>query len=121
MAAACSSLRAHRAAVEAHERALFDRLFWSWRSEDLRIVEIEQVPFALDSAWSPPTVQLFADLWTPLAPALDGLRAGFERALGDGELVGRFEYFKKYADAWGDMLERGADEGLGLIVDQFEG
>jgi hypothetical protein len=106
--------------AQAAARAMFDRLFWSWRSEELRIVEINFVPFALDTAWSPPTVKLFAELWTQLAPVLDGLRPAFDRALGDGEIVGRFEDFRKYAHAWGDILERGAGDELGLIVVQYE-
>jgi hypothetical protein len=107
---------------EAHAaaRALFDRLFWSWRSEELRIIEVDREPFGLDSAWSPPTVKLFAELWRQLAPVLDGLRPAFERALGEGELVGRFDDFRSYAHAWGDILERGSADGLGLIVVQFE-
>ena len=107
---------------EAHTaaRSLFDRLFWSWRSDDLRIVELESVPFALDTAWSPPTVNLFGELWRPLAPALDGLRAAFERAAGEGELVGRFDDFNQYARAWGEIVTRGARDELGLIVVRFE-
>lgn len=107
---------------EAHAaaRAMFDRLFWSWRSEDLRIVELDRAPFALDSAWSPPTVKLFAELWTPLGPALDSLRQAFDRAASEGELVGRFDDFRRYARAWGHILERGAAEGLGLIVVQYD-
>lgn len=106
--------------AHAAARAMFDRLFWSWRTEELRIVEIDRIPFALDSAWSPNTVRLFAELWQQLSPALDGLRQAFDRAAGEGELVGRFDDFRKYAHAWGDILVRGAADDRGLIVVQYE-
>ena len=106
--------------AHAAARAMFDRLFWSWRSEDLRIVEIDRIPFALDSAWSPNTAKLFAELWSQLSPVLDRLREAFDRAASEGELVGRFEDFRKYAHAWGDILVRAAEDELGLIVVQYE-
>lgn len=108
---------------EAHgaARALFDRLFWSWRSEDLRIVEIDgPPPFALDSAWSPETVTLFAQLWQALEPELKKIRPAFDRAASEGELVGRFEDFVAYAKAWGAAITRAHDVDAGLIVVQFE-
>jgi hypothetical protein len=107
---------------DAHQaaRALFDRLFWSWRSEDLRIVQLPTTPFALDLAWDEKTVHLFAELWQQLSPVLDDLREPFDHARSEGELAGRFEDFVSYAHAWGGILERGADEEQGLIVVQFE-
>ena len=49
------------------------------------------------------------------------LRPAFDRAAGEGELVGRFEDFANYARAWGDVLRHGAnDEMLGLIVVRFD-
>lgn len=107
---------------DAHQaaRAMFDRLFWSWRSEDLRIVQWPTTPFALDLAWDEQTVQLFSQLWEQLAPVLDELREPFDHALSEGELTGRFDDFRRYAHAWGGILERGADEEQGLIVVQFE-
>lgn len=110
----------HHSEAHAAARALFDRLFWSWRSDELRIVEIEHVPFGLDCAWSPQTVKLFGDLWGELAPVFPKLRRPFEEAAGNGELVGRFEDFLDYAKAWGETIARGAQEGRGLIVVQFE-
>jgi hypothetical protein len=110
----------HRSEAHVAARAMFDRLFWSWRGEDFQIVELDRVPFALDSAWSPPTVKLFGDLWRQLAPAFDDLREPFEVAASNGELVGRFEDFVGYARAWGEILARGADEAQGLLVVQFD-
>lgn len=110
----------HHSEAHAAARALFDRLFWSWRSEDLQIVQIDRVPFGLDSAWSPATVKLFADLWTELSPVFAKLREPFETAAGNGELVGKFEDFVAYARAWGNVLSCGADADRGLIIVQFE-
>ena len=110
----------HHSDAHAAARALFDRLFWSWRGEDFQIVEIERVPFGLDSAWSPPTVKLFSELWTQLEPVFPDLREPFHVAASNGELVGKFEDFVKYARAWGTVLTRGADEEQGMIVVQFE-
>ena len=87
----------HHSDAHAAARAMFDRLFWSWRGEDFQIVEIERVPFGLDSAWSPNTVTLFADLWQQLSPVLEKLRGPFQEAAENGDVVGRFEDFLNYA------------------------
>jgi hypothetical protein len=114
---------AKRSESQAAARALFDRLFWSWRDESLRIVELDwpSPPFGLDLAWSPGTLAMFAELWDALAPMWPTLRPAFDRALSEGELVGRFEDFAAYARAWGDILRHGASDGsLGLVVVRFD-
>lgn len=113
-----------RGESHAAARALFDRLFWSWRDESLRIVELDwpSPPYGLDLAWSPGTLAMFAELWAALAPMWKTLRPAFDQALAEGELVGRFEDFSNYARAWGDVLRHGAsDDSLGLIVVRFDG
>ena len=106
--------------AHAAARALFDRLFWSWRSEEMRIVDLENVPYALDSAWGPQTVGLFAQLWAALEPELPEVRPAFDRAASAGEIVGKFEAFIAYARAWGNAIRRAAEVDAGLIVVQFE-
>lgn len=115
---------AKRSESHAAARALFDRLFWSWRDESLRIVDLDwpSPPYGLDLAWSPATTAMFAELWAALAPMWKDLRPAFDHARGEGELVGRFEDFAAYARAWGDMLRVAADDrSLGLIVVRFDG
>ena len=113
---------AARGESHAAARAMFDRLFWSWRDEQLRIVDVDAMPYGLDLAWSPGTLAMFAELWGALAPMWKELRPAFDRALSEGELVGRFEDFATYARAWGDVLRHGASDGsLALIIVRFDG
>ena len=108
--------------AQAAAKTLFDRLFWSWRSEELRIVELDgSPPFGLDSAWSPSTVALFTQLWAALEPELKKIRPAFDRAASEGELVGRFEDFVAYAKAWGNAIRRANEIEAGLIVVSVEG
>lgn len=112
---------AKRSESHAAARALFDRLFWSWRDESLRIVEADATPYGLDLAWSPGTLAMFAELWNALSPMWKELRPAFDRALSEGELVGRFEDFANYARAWGEILRIGASDGsAGLVVVRFD-
>ncbi len=98
---------------------VFDSLFWSVRENTalaIRDLSIPERPdyVALESIWSPATVLRFATRWKSIdlgecaefyKPGPDD-RGGFET----------FEDFQSYAEEWGGILERGAEENKGLVT-----
>ena len=98
--------------------ALFNTLFWSWRSYEHRLIDldvpIERLSDGLESAWSPATVKRFAGLWRQVS--LEECRDIYRPAEGEYVAFTTFEEFKEYAEEWGGIIERGAARGLGLVT-----
>lgn len=98
---------------------VFDSLFWSLRENRglaIRDLTIPERPdyVALESIWSPATVLRFAKRWKSID--LDECAEFYKPAPDDEGGFETFEDFQSYAEEWGGILERGAEEKKGLVT-----
>lgn len=100
---------------------LFDSLFCGVLSADSRILDVNvpkgAIPKWIGAAWSPATVRRFAELWRGVT--LEPARRYYKESPVDDCWCATFDEFKSWAEEYGNMVLKGADQGLGLVTSAF--
>lgn len=115
--------RAWKSDEKFYFKEVFDTLFWDWRGDAYRIMELRESGEedcdldCIETALKPETVR--ALLQTAKRLDLQACRHLYEEFVDDSNRFGSFDRWREYGEEWLGLLRRADVENRGLIVAGF--